>query len=95
MVIDAANGVESQTLRLLEVCRARSTPIITFINKLDREVREPLELIDEIERVLRIPCVPFTWPIGMGKRCGGIFDIGADRMRVFRAGETSETTIKS
>ncbi|MGZ8211194.1 MAG: peptide chain release factor 3 [Burkholderiales bacterium] len=87
MVIDAANGVESQTLRLLEVCRSRSTPIITFINKLDREVREPLELIDEIERVLGMPAVPFTWPIGMGKRFGGVFDIRADRMRVFRAGE--------
>ena len=87
MVIDAANGVESQTLRLLEVCRARRTPIITFINKLDREVREPLELIDEIEQVLKMPAVPFTWPVGMGKRFGGVFDIRADSMRVFRAGE--------
>src|SRR3954452_5939553 len=87
MVIDAANGVEAQTLRLLEVCRARSTPIITFINKLDREVREPLELIDEIERVLGMPAVPFTWPVGMGKRFGGVFDVRARRMRVFRAGE--------
>ena len=87
MVIDAANGVEAQTLRLLEVCRARSTPIITFINKLDREVREPLELIDEIERVMEMPTIPFTWPVGMGKRFGGVFDIRADRMRVFRAGE--------
>jgi peptide chain release factor 3 len=86
MVIDAANGVESQTLRLLEVCRARSTPIITFINKLDREVRGPLELIDEIERVLKIPCVPLTWPVGMGKRFAGVFDMVADRMRVFRPG---------
>lgn len=87
MVIDAVNGVESQTLRLLEVCRARNTPIITFINKLDRETREPLELIDEIERVLQMPVVPFTWPIGMGKRFGGVFDIRHDRMHVFRAGE--------
>jgi peptide chain release factor 3 len=87
MVIDAANGVEAQTLRLLEVCRARNTPIITFINKMDREVREPLELIDEIERVLEMPVVPFTWPVGMGKRFGGVFDIRQDRMRVFRAGE--------
>jgi peptide chain release factor 3 len=86
MVIDAANGVEEQTLRLLEVCRARSTPIITFINKLDREVREPLELIDEIERVLGMPAVPFTWPVGMGKRFGGVFDIRGNRMRVFRPG---------
>ncbi|HYH42992.1 MAG TPA: peptide chain release factor 3 [Burkholderiales bacterium] len=87
MVIDAANGVEAQTLRLLEVCRARNTPIITFINKMDREVREPLEVVDEIERVLEIPAVPFTWPVGMGKRFGGVFDIREDRMRVFRAGE--------
>ena len=87
MVIDAANGVESQTLRLLEVCRSRNTPIITFINKMDREVREPLELLDEIERVLEMPAVPFTWPVGMGKRFGGVFDIRQDRMRVFRPGE--------
>ena len=87
MVIDAANGVEAQTLRLLEVCRSRNTPIITFINKMDREVREPLELIDEIEHVLKTPAVPFTWPVGMGKRFGGVFDIRANRMRVFRPGE--------
>lgn len=87
MVIDAANGVESQTLRLLEVCRARQTPILTFINKLDREVKEPLDLIDEIERVLGMPAVPFTWPVGMGKRFGGVFDIRHDCMRVFRPGE--------
>ena len=72
MVIDAANGVEAQTLRLLEVCRARGTPIITFINKMDREVREPLDLIDEIERVLGMAAVPFTWPIGMGKSFHGV-----------------------
>jgi peptide chain release factor 3 len=87
MVIDAVNGVESQTIRLLEVCRARNTPIITFINKLDREGKPPLDLLDEIERVLRIPTVPFTWPVGMGKRFGGVFDIRGDRMRVFKPGE--------
>jgi peptide chain release factor 3 len=87
MVIDAANGVESQTLRLLEVCRARNTPIVTFVNKMDREVKEPLDLIDEIERTLGIPVVPFTWPVGMGKRFGGVYDIRSDSMRVFRAGE--------
>jgi peptide chain release factor 3 len=87
MVIDSVNGVEAQTIRLLEVCRARNTPIITFINKLDREGKEPLEILDEIERVLRIPTVPFTFPVGMGKRFGGVFDIRGDRMRVFKAGE--------
>jgi peptide chain release factor 3 len=87
MVIDSVNGVEAQTIRLLEVCRARNTPIITFINKLDREGKEPLNLLDEIERVLKMPTVPFTWPVGMGKRFGGVFDIRNDQMRVFRAGE--------
>ena len=87
MVIDAANGVEAQTLRLLEVCRARGTPIVTFINKMDREVREPVELIDEIERTLGMAAVPFSWPIGMGKRFHGVYDLHEDRVRVFRAGE--------
>ena len=87
MVIDAANGVEPQTLRLLQVCRARNTPIITFINKMDREVREPVDLVDEIERVLGMPVVPCSWPVGMGKSFHGVLDVRADRMRVFRAGE--------
>src|SRR3954468_22941476 len=87
IVIDAVNGGEAQTIRLLEVCRARNTPIITFINKLDREGQEPLDLLDEIERVLKMPTVPFTFPVGMGKRFGGVFDIRADSMRVFTPGE--------
>lgn len=86
MVIDAANGVEAQTLRLLEVCRARNTPILTFINKLDREVRSPLDLIDEIERTLGMATIPFTWPIGMGKQFHGVFDLQHHCMRVFRPG---------
>jgi len=87
MVIDAANGVEPQTLRLLEVCRARNTPIITFINKMDREVREPLEILDEIESTLGMPTAPFTWPVGMGKNFGGVIDLKKEQMRVFRAGQ--------
>jgi peptide chain release factor 3 len=87
MVIDAANGVEEQTLRLLEVCRSRNTPIITFINKMDREVRPPLDLIDEIERTLGMTAVPFSWPIGMGKGFRGVYDLAADRIRVFQPGE--------
>ncbi len=87
MVIDAANGVEAQTLRLLEVCRARNTPVITFVNKMDREVRAPLELMDEIERHLGMDAIPFTWPVGMGRGFGGVLDLRARRMRVFRAGE--------
>jgi len=87
MVIDAANGVEPQTIRLLQVCRARNTPIITFINKMDREVQEPLDLLAEIESHLGMDAVPFSWPVGMGKSFGGVFDIQRNRMRVFRAGQ--------
>ncbi|MBX3640247.1 MAG: peptide chain release factor 3 [Nitrosomonas sp.] len=86
MVIDAANGVEAQTLRLLEVCRARNTPILTFVNKMDREVQPPLDLIDEIERTLGMNAVPFTWPIGMGRHFYGVFDLRNKGMRVFRPG---------
>ncbi|MEO8299980.1 MAG: peptide chain release factor 3 [Burkholderiales bacterium] len=86
MVVDAANGVEEQTLRLLKVCRARNTPILTFVNKMDREVKQPLELMDEIEQTLGMSLVPMTWPVGMGKSFRGVMDIQHDRMRVFRAG---------
>ena len=87
MVIDAANGIEPQTLRLLQVCRAQNTPVITFVNKMDREVREPMDLVDEIERTLGIPVVPCTWPVGMGKQFKGVFDLMHNSMRVFIAGE--------
>ena len=86
MVIDAANGIEPQTLRLLQVCRAHNTPVITFVNKMDREVREPMDLVDEIERTLGMPVVPCTWPVGMGKQFKGVFDLLHDSMRVFQAG---------
>ncbi|TAN11031.1 MAG: peptide chain release factor 3 [Burkholderiaceae bacterium] len=86
MVIDAANGVEEQTRRLIEVCRQRDTPIITFINKMDREVRDPLELMDEVERELGMPCCPVTWPVGSGKHFGGIIDLRHQAMTVFEAG---------
>jgi peptide chain release factor 3 len=87
MVIDAANGVEPQTRRLLQVCRARNTPILTFVNKMDREVQEPLSLMDEIERELGMTVVPFTWPVGMGKVFGGVMDLRKGQMRVFKPGE--------
>ncbi len=87
MVIDAAKGVEAQTIKLLEVCRLRSTPIITFVNKLDREVRAPMALLEEIESVLKIDCAPITWPIGMGKRFQGVFDLRQDRLVRFTPGE--------
>ena len=75
MVIDAAKGVEERTIKLLDVCRLRETPIITFINKMDRETREPIELLDEIEKILKIKCAPITWPIGMGKGFKGIYHL--------------------
>lgn len=87
MVIDAAKGVEAQTIKLLEVCRLRNTPIITFVNKFDREVREPFELLEEIESVLNIECAPVTWPLGMGKTLRGVYHLLDDRLLRFRAGE--------
>ena len=87
MVIDAAKGVEAQTIKLLDVCRMRNTPIITFINKLDREVRDPFELLEEIESVLRIECAPITWPIGMGKTFRGVYHLGDDSLLRFTPGE--------
>jgi peptide chain release factor 3 len=87
MVVDAAKGVEAQTIKLLEVCRLRNTPIITFINKMDREVRDPLEVLDEIESVLKIKCAPVTWPIGMGKRFQGVYHLLNDEVLRFSPGE--------
>jgi peptide chain release factor 3 len=86
MVIDAANGVEAQTRRLIEVCRQRDTPIITFVNKMDREVRDPLDILDEVERELGMPCVPMTWPVGQGKSFGGIINLRTQAMTVFESG---------
>jgi peptide chain release factor 3 len=87
MVIDCARGVEERTVKLMEVCRLRDTPIMTFINKLDRDGRAPLELLDEIERVLRIQTAPVTWPIGMGRDLKGIYHLPEDRIYVYEAGE--------
>lgn len=87
MVIDAVKGVESRTIKLMEVCRLRDTPIITFINKLDRDSREPITLLDEIEKILKIQCAPMTWPIGMGKHFKGIYHIGLDRIRLYQSGQ--------
>jgi peptide chain release factor 3 len=79
--------VEEQTIKLLEVCRLRNTPIITFVNKMDREVREPVALLEEIESVLKIDCAPISWPIGMGKAFRGVFDLARDRLVRFTPGE--------
>ena len=87
MVIDCAKGVEARTIKLMEVCRLRDTPIMTFINKLDREGREPMDLLDEIERVLKISCAPVTWPIGMGRALAGIYHLLEDRIYAYQAAE--------
>jgi peptide chain release factor 3 len=85
MVIDAAKGVEERTIKLMEVCRLRTTPILTFVNKLDREGRDAVEILDEIESVLQIQCAPVTWPIGMGKRFKGVYDLRHDCTHLFSA----------
>jgi peptide chain release factor 3 len=83
MVIDSVNGVEAQTIKLLNVCRLRDTPILTFINKLDREGKNPVDLLDEIESVLEINCAPMTWPIGQGKRFRGVYHLYDDTISFF------------
>src|SRR3984893_16132407 len=87
MVIDCAKGVEERTIKLMEVCRLRDTPIMTFVNKLDRDGRAPIELLDEIESVLKIQCSPVTWPIGMGRDLLGVYHLLEDRIYVSAAGE--------
>ncbi len=86
MVLDGAKGIEEQTYKLFEVCRLRDTPITTFINKMDRETREPFELLDEIESRLQLSVCPITWPIGMGERFRGCFNLMTDTLYLFDAG---------
>ncbi|HYQ70320.1 MAG TPA: peptide chain release factor 3, partial [Gammaproteobacteria bacterium] len=88
MVIDCAKGVETRTIKLMDVCRLRDTPIFTFINKLDREGRDPIELLDEIEEILAIRCAPVTWPIGMGKRFKGIYHLQDDAVHLHTGGRS-------
>ena len=90
MVIDVAKGVEERTIKLMEVCRLRDTPIFTFINKLDREGRDPIDLMDEVEEVLKIPCAPITWPIGMGKELKGIYHLYLDKIYLYQPGERGQ-----
>ncbi len=90
MVIDVAKGVEERTVKLMEVCRLRDTPIMTFINKLDREGRSPIELLDEVETVLQIQCAPITWPVGMGKRFKGIYHLYQDTVYLYQSGKNAE-----
>ncbi len=87
MVVDAAKGIEAQTLKLFKVCKMRGIPIFTFINKLDRQGKEPLELIEELEEVLGINAYPMNWPIGMGKEFLGIYDRYNNRIEQFRSEE--------
>ena len=90
MVIDVAKGVEERTIKLMDVCRLRDTPILTFINKLDREGKEPIELLDEIESVLNIECAPITWPIGMGKRFKGIVHLLEKKIYIYESKQNSK-----
>jgi peptide chain release factor 3 len=86
MVIDCAKGVEERTIKLMDVCRMRATPIMAFINKLDREGRAPIELLDEVESVLKIQCAPVTWPIGMGSRLKGVYHLLDDEVHIYEQG---------
>src|SRR5271156_6540671 len=83
MVLDAAKGIETQTRKLFEVCRLRDVPIIAFINKVDREGREPFDLLDEIEKTLALEVCPMTWPIGMGRDLKGVYDLSHDQVLLF------------
>ncbi|MGV8959697.1 MAG: peptide chain release factor 3 [Stenotrophomonas sp.] len=86
MVIDVAKGVEERTIKLMEVCRLRDTPIMTFINKLDREGKDPIDLLDEVETVLGIQCAPVTWPIGMGQRLKGVVHLLTGEVHLYEQG---------
>ncbi|AHG76983.1 peptide chain release factor 3 [Mannheimia varigena] len=87
MVIDSAKGVEERTIKLMEVTRLRDTPILTFMNKLDRDIRDPMELLDEVESVLKINCAPITWPIGCGKLFKGVYHIYKDETYLYQTGQ--------
>jgi peptide chain release factor 3 len=87
MVIDGAKGVEARTIKLMEVCRLRDTPIVTFMNKMDRDIRDPIELLDEVEEVLKIKCAPVSWPIGMGKQFKGVYHLLEDKTYLYKSGQ--------
>ncbi len=87
MVIDGAKGVEERTVKLMDVCRMRDTPILTFVNKMDRDIRDPIELMDEVEEVLNIACAPITWPIGMGKQFKGVYHLYRDETILYQSGQ--------
>jgi peptide chain release factor 3 len=93
MIIDGAKGVEERTIKLMEVCRLRDTPILTFINKLDRDIRDGVDLLDEIENVLKIQCAPIFWPLGMGKEFKGTYNLYTDTVHMYEHGQSSEIRI--
>ncbi len=87
MVIDGAKGVEDRTIKLMDVCRLRDTPILSFINKMDRDIRDPIDVMDEIEKVLKIAAAPINWPIGMGKEFKGVYNLYTDTIHVYQQGK--------
>lgn len=90
MVIDGAKGVEDRTIKLMDVCRLRDTPILTFINKMDRDIRDPVEVLDEIESVLKIQVSPINWPLGMGKEFKGVYNLYTDTIHLYRHGQGAQ-----
>ncbi|PAU88388.1 peptide chain release factor 3 [Pseudomonas sp. WN033] len=92
MVLDGGKGVEPRTIALMEVCRLRDTPIVSFVNKLDRDIRDPIELLDEIEAVLNIKAAPITWPIGCYKDFKGVYHLQGDYIIVYQPGHGHERT---
>lgn len=84
MMIDSAKGVEAQTIKLMEVCRMRDTPIVTFMNKFDRETMDPFALLENVEKILNIQCVPMTWPIGSGVDFRGVYDLRSKQITSFK-----------
>ena len=89
MVIDGAKGVEDRTIKLMNVCRLRDTPILSFVNKMDRDIRDPIELLDEVEEVLGIEAAPINWPMGMGSEFKGVYNLYTDTLHVFQPGKGS------
>ena len=89
MVVDGAKGVEERTIKLMNVCRLRDTPIVSFVNKLDRDIRDPIELLDEIEEVLGIAGAPINWPIGMGRHLKGVYNLYTDTIHLYQQGTGS------
>ena len=87
MVIDGAKGVEDRTIKLMNVCRLRDTPIFSFVNKMDRDIRDPIDLLDEIEEVLRIQVAPINWPVGMGKEFKGVYNLYTDTFHCYTPGQ--------